>query len=184
MVPIELRYSLTPHDLVDGLGVQRHGVRRRWRIALLALPALVGLAIGLVRSNVWDRPADSAAAVVIACLVLVVLAVGFGLLTHRVFARRMRLWQARLIMRGNPAFSQPVRTTVSGVGISAENATGASRSSWSQYPLYVETDRSFVLLASKGFGAMALVLPKRAVVDGDATRLRAMLDAHSHRAMP
>jgi len=42
-------------------------------------------------------------------------------------------------------------------------------------------DRSFVFLASKGLAAMAFVLPKRALVDGDPARLRTVLDAYCQR---
>lgn len=181
MDPIDFAYTLNQDDLADGIAAQLRGRWRGWRVALLAVAALVGLAIGFVRSEGWDLPADSAAIVAGACLVLVVLAVAVGLLVHRYLVRRIRLWQARLIIRGNPALSRPIRTTLSDAGISADHPTGASMSSWSLYPLYVETDRSFVLLASKGLGAMALVLPKRALLGDDTARLRTVLDAYSHR---
>ena len=181
MDPIEFGYTLTPDDLADGIAAQQRSMWRGWRVALVVLPALVGLAIGFVRSEAWDLPADSAPIIAVASLVLVFLAVGVGLLTHQLLVRRIHRWQARLIIRGNPALSQPIRTTLSDTGISADNATGASMSSWSMYPLYVETDHSFVLLASKGLGAMALVLPKRALVGNDAARLQAVLDIYCHR---
>jgi len=182
MDPIELCYTLTQDDLVDGIAAQQRGLWRGWRVALLVVPALLGLAIGFVRSEAWDMPADAVPIIVAATLAIVLLAAGAGLLIHRLLLRRIHLWQARLILRGNPGLSQPIRTTASDMGISADHATGASISSWSLYPLYVETAHSFVLLASKRLGAMALVLPKRALLDDDSARLRAMLDTYSRSA--
>jgi hypothetical protein len=179
MDPIELCYTLTQDDLVDGIAAQQRGMWRGWRIVLLVVPGLLGLAIGLVRSEAWSLPADSVPMIAAASLVIVLLAAGAGLLIHRLFVRRIHLWQARLLLRGNPGLSQPIRTTASDVGICADHATGASISSWSLYPLYVETAQSFVLLASKRISAMALVLPKRALVGDDTARLRAMLDTYS-----
>ena len=74
--PIEVCYTLTQDDLVDGIAAQQRGMWRGWRVALLAVPALVGLAIGFVRSEGWDQPADSALIIAVASLVLVLLAVG------------------------------------------------------------------------------------------------------------
>ncbi|HEY9411288.1 MAG TPA: YcxB family protein [Jiangellaceae bacterium] len=179
--PVELEYTLTSDDLRDGVGVQLRGIRRRWLVALLGLPPLVGIAIGLVRADSWDLPADAVPFLVIGCFVVMLVAVGFGLLAYRLLHRWFRRWQAHLIMRGNPWLSQPMRTTVADTGVHARNATGESRSSWSQYALYVETDQSFVLLASKRIGSIALVLPKRGLTGEDAGRLRALLDTHCQR---
>ncbi|MEV0715433.1 YcxB family protein [Asanoa sp. NPDC050611] len=181
MGEIELSYTLTDDDLAEGIAAQRRGIRRGWWAALLMVPALVGLAIGLVRSAVWEAPADAAPQTAIACVAAVLLAVGVGLLTRRLLVRRIHRWQARLLMRGNPTLARPIRTTVSSVGISVDNATGASMSSWSMFPLYVEGDHVFVLVASEGPGATALVLPRRALPDDDTARLRAVLDTYSHR---
>lgn len=178
---IELHYTLTPDDLLDGVAAQMRSLWRRGLVALLTVPPLVGLAIAFVRSEVWELPADAAPIIAVVSLVLVLVAAGFSLLLYRLLLRWSYRWQARLIMRGNPWLSQPIRTTVTDTGVHASNATGESRSSWSQYPLYVETDRSFVLLASKGLGAMALVLPKRGLVGEDPEPLRALLATHCHR---
>ncbi|GAA4565087.1 hypothetical protein GCM10023176_12390 [Micromonospora coerulea] len=183
--PIELRYTLTADDLLDGVTAQRRGVRRPWMAALVAVAPLVGLAIGFVRAEVWEVSADAAPAIAAVSVVLLLGSVGFGLLLYwlllRLLPRSVYRWQVRLILRGNPWLSQPIRTTVTDTGIHASNAAGESRSSWSQYPLYAETDQSFVLLASKGIGAMALVLPKRGLGGEDAARLRTLLDTHCHR---
>lgn len=179
--PVELRYTLTSDDLLDGVVAQLRGIRRRWLVALLAVPPLVGLAIGFVRSEGWELPTDAAPVIAVAFLVVLLVAVGVGLLVYRLLSRWVYRWQARLIMRGNPSLSQPIRTTVTDTGVHVSNAAGESRWSWPQYPLYVETDRSFVLLASKGLGAVVLVLPKRGLVGEDSARLRALLDTHCHR---
>lgn len=183
--PVELRYVLTEDDLLDGITAQRRGVGRRWVVAVLAIAPLVGLAIGLVRAEVWEMSANAALIIAVVSLVLLLVGVGVSLvlywLLHRFLSRLVYRWQARLILRGNPWLSQPVCTTVTDSGVRAGNATGESRWFWSSFPLYAETDRSFVLLASKGLGAMALVLPKRGLGEEDATRLRALLDTHSHR---
>ncbi|GAA1878206.1 YcxB family protein [Asanoa iriomotensis] len=178
--PVELRYTLTAADLVDAIATQRAVNSRRWTLALLLLP-LVGVAIGLVRSDAWELTAEGAVIVLVVCAVLAVVAGGLGLLVSKVFVRWVHRWQASMLMRGNPAFAHPCRTTVTEAGLHADNTTGESRSSWSQYPLYAETDRSFVLLASKRLGAMMFVLPKRALADDDRARLRALLDTHSSR---
>lgn len=179
--PVELRYTLTTDDLLDGVVAQLRGIRRRWLAGLLMVPPLLGVAIGLGRSEVWELPAKGILIVAAACLVLILVVAALSLLLHRLLLRGVYRWQVRLIMRGNPWLSQPVRTTVTDLGVHVSNPTGESRSSWSQYPLYVETDRSFVLLASRGLGAMALVLPKQGLAGEDAARLRALLDARSHR---
>jgi hypothetical protein len=178
---IELRYTLTSDDLVDGVASQLRGVWRGGLILLLTAAPLMGLAIGFVRSEAWELSADALAIVAVAALVLVIVIVGLGLLLYRLLLRGLYRWQARLILRANPWLAEPMRTTVTPAGVHASNTTGESRSSWSQHPLYVETERSFVLLASKGFGAMALVLPKRGLVGQDAAPLRALLDTHSNR---
>lgn len=76
-----------------------------------------------------------------------------------------------------------MRTTLTDTGIGVHTSNGAveSRWSWPQFPLYVETDLSFVLLASKRLGATAFVLPKRGLGAEDSAQLRALLDTHCHR---
>lgn len=170
--PIEVRYTPTQDDLAEGFAARRRG----WRVVVLAVTVLLALAVGFLRSGAWDLPTDSAAVVV-----AVLLAVGLGLLANRFLLRGIHRWRARLVLRGNPRLSQPVRAGVSDLGVSADNATGASMSSWSLYPLYVERKRSFVLLASAGLTAMPLVLPKRALPEDDIARLRTVLDLHSQR---
>ncbi|MEV4539845.1 YcxB family protein [Asanoa sp. NPDC049518] len=179
--PIECRYTLTRNDLVDAMTAQQHGRwRRSWVVVLLGA-GLVGVGIGFARSEGGALSAGATVLVAVVCLAAVLLGVGFGLVTRRFLMRWVRLWQVALIMRGNPALAQPVRTVVSDAGISMENATGSAKSAWAQYPLYTETDRCFVFLTSKGLGAMALALPKRALDGDDTARLRAVLDAYCHR---
>ncbi|MGI5524689.1 YcxB family protein [Micromonospora sp. CA-259024] len=178
---IELRYTLTSDDLRDGVAAQQRGIWRRGLVALLTVPPLLGLAEGFVRLEVWELPADAVSIIVVASLLLALVIVGFSVLLYRLLLLLVYRWQARLILRGNPWLSQPIQTTVTDTGVHVSNATGESRSSWSQYPLYHESDQSFVLLASRGLGAMALVLPKRGLVGEDAARLRAVLDTHCHR---
>jgi hypothetical protein len=178
--PIELRYTLTTDDLLDGIAAQMRGIRR-WSVAVLVFIPLVGIGIGSVMSEVWTLPADAFPIIAVAFLAILVVAVGLGLLLYRPILRLAYRWQARLLLRGNPWLTQPIRSTITDAGIETANATAEARSSWSQYPLYVETDRSFVLLASKGLGAVALVLPKHGLVGEDPARLRAMLDTNSNR---
>ncbi|MEV0153848.1 YcxB family protein [Micromonospora sp. NPDC050686] len=179
--PIELRYTLTSDDLLDGIAAQLRGIRRRWLVALLTIPPLVGLAIGFVRAEVWELSAATVPILAVASLVLLLVTVGFSLLLSRVLLRWVYRWQARLILRGNPWLSQSIRAAVADTGVHVGNPAAESTSAWSQFPLYVETDRSFVLLASEKIGAVALVLPKRGLVGEDAAPLRALLDTHSNR---
>jgi hypothetical protein len=181
--PVELRYTVTADDLVDAIAAQRGGFRG-WRAAWFVVPVLLGLAIGFGRAEVWDTPGHGLLIIAIFTLVVALVAVAVGLVVFRFTVRWVHRWQARLLLRGNPALAQPIRATLTEAGIHAENETGESRSAWSQYPLYVETDRSFVLLASKGLGAMAVVLPKRALPGDDVARLRALLDSKSRRRDP
>ncbi|MEV4546272.1 YcxB family protein [Micromonospora echinaurantiaca] len=179
--PIELRYTLTSDDLIDGVAAQLRDVWRRGLAFLLTVPPLLGLAVGFVRSEVWELSADAVSIIAVISLVAALVITGFSLLLYRLLLRWVYWWQARLILRGNPWLSEPIQTTVADTGLHARNVTGESRSSWSQYPLYIETDKSFVLLASEGLGAMTLVLPKRGLVGEDASSLRTLLDTHSHR---
>lgn len=186
--PVELGYTLTPDDLVDGFTARRRRLSRRWPVTMALAPP-VGLAIASVVAQVWTLPADKARTLAVAYLVLLLVAEAFVLplywlyarLCHPLLLRSIYRWQARLILRGNPWMAQPIRATVTDTGVRAGNATGEGTSYWSQYPLYDETDQSFVLLASKGLGASMFVLPKRGMGGEDAARLRALLDAHCSR---
>ncbi|HEU0042893.1 MAG TPA: YcxB family protein [Jiangellaceae bacterium] len=179
--PIELHYTLTSEDLFDGIVAQQRGFRPRWLIALVTVAVLAGLAKGLVSATIWELSAWAVAAVVVVSLVLVLVAAGSSLLLLRVLFAWIFRWQARLIVRGNPWLSQPIRATVTETGVHVSNSTGESRSGWAQYPVYAETDRSFVLLASQRRGAVMLALPKRGLVGSDPAPLRALLATHSHR---
>ncbi|MGH8827461.1 MAG: YcxB family protein [Jiangellaceae bacterium] len=180
--PIELRYTLTSEDLFDGIVAQQRGIRPRWLVALVTVAVLAGLAKGLVSSTVWELSAWAVATVVVVSLVLLLVGAGISLLLIRVLTAWIYRWQVRLIVRGNPWLFQPIRATVTEAGVHVSNATGESRSGWAQFPLYAETDRSFVLLASARRGAVALVLPKRGLVESDAAPLRALLATHSRLA--
>lgn len=180
--PIELRYTLTSDDLFDGIVAQQRSVRPRWLIALVTVAVLAGLAEGLISSAVWELPAWAVATVVVVSLVLALVGAGSSLLLIRALTAGIYRWQARLIGRGNPWLFHPIRAMVTEAGIQVSNATGESRSGWVQYPLYAETDRSFVLLASERRGAVALVLPKRGLVGSDPAPLRALLATHSQPA--
>jgi YcxB-like protein len=109
--------------------------------------------------------------------------IGFGLLLFRflVAARWMYRWQVRLLMRGNPWLSEPIRAIVDDTGLRLTSASRSETAAWSQYLRYVETDRSFVLRASERLGAAVLVLPKRGLVTGDPAPLRALLETHCQR---
>ncbi|MEV4619063.1 YcxB family protein [Asanoa sp. NPDC049573] len=178
--PVTLGYTLTEADWVDGLVAHRRGLRRPWLLPLLIVAALVGVLLGHARSG------RSSAMTVTDVVVLVAVAVGgvvFGLLLFRflVRARWIYRWQARLIMRGNPWLSEPIRAVVDGSGLRLTSASRTETAAWSQYLRYVETDRSFVLRASDRAGAAVLVLPKRGLDSGDPAPLRALLEANCDR---
>jgi hypothetical protein len=182
--PVPLHYTLTSADLLDGFGAQHRYVHRpgylRWVGPMLGV-AVVGSAVNSALSG--DM---STTAVVVMAVMLVVLGglvVGLNRLVPRLFggpplATRLMV---RQIMRGNPALSQPIQGTVSDSGLRLRNTTGETTTDWSQYPLHIETDRSFVLLASQRRGAAVLVLPKRGLVEPDPAPLRALLAAHTRR---
>ncbi|HEX6500134.1 MAG TPA: hypothetical protein VF054_14040 [Micromonosporaceae bacterium] len=174
--PVELRFTPTAEDLLDGVEAQVSGFRRRWLVAFVAIVAVTGL----VAAMSAERRTSTGDVVTVAVIyiALVVPALGVALLLGRYLRRPLYRWQVRLIMRGNPWLSQPVHAVVSEDGVHVRNAAAESTSTWVQYPLYTETDRSFVLLASRGRGAMALVLPKRGLVGQDPAALRAVLAAH------
>jgi uncharacterized membrane protein YeaQ/YmgE (transglycosylase-associated protein family) len=186
--PIELRYTLTADDLADGFIARRSGQRRRGFVMAAAAP-LIGLVIGAVLAEVWKVRADKAGSLAVTLVVLLLGAEALVLLLYWLYARLLypRLlgsiyrWQGRLILRGNPWLAEPIRATVTDAGVHAGNVTGEGTSYWSQFPLYTETDVSFVLLASKRFSASPFVLPKRGLAGEDAERLRALLGAHCTR---
>ena len=178
--PVELSYTLTQDDWLDGFIAHRRHVRRPWLVPLLIAAAIVGILPGLIASH--DSRAMSVGE--IAALALVVpVAIVIGLLLFRllVTARWMYRWQVRLMMRGNPWLSEPIRATVDDTGLRLTSASRSESAAWSNYLRYVETDRSFVLRASERPGAAILVLPKRGLVTGEPAPLRALLEAHCHR---
>jgi hypothetical protein len=173
---VELSYTLTQEDWTDGFVAHRRRVRRPWLIPLLIGAALVGLLPRLVSDGSWPMSGTD-----VAVLATVALgATGFGLLLFRflVGVRWVYRWQARMVMRGNPWLSEPIRATVEDSGLRLTSASRSETAAWSHYLRYVETDRSFVLRASERLGAAVLVLPKRGLLTGDPAPLRALLDAH------
>ena len=79
---------------------------------------------------------------------------------------------------GKPVAVPGARATVTDTGIHLRSATEDATIAWSHHPFYLETVRSFVPLASKGLGAMSVVLPKGGLVEADPSQLRAMLATH------
>jgi hypothetical protein len=99
--PVELGYTLTEADWVDGFIAHRRRLRRPWLLPLLIVTALVGILLGHVRSG---RPSAMSVTEVVVLVAVAVAGPGFGLLLFRflVRARWVYRWQARLIMRANP----------------------------------------------------------------------------------
>ena len=184
---IELGFTLSADDLLDGVIAQnRARRRRRWALpALVVFAPLVGLAIGFVSAHAWDVSPAAVPKLVIVSLGLLVGGMGFGLLLYwlcvRLLPTALYRWQANLIMRGNPWMSHPVHGTVTDTGVHLVNDAAESTSTWSQFPLYAETQQSFVLQASKRRGAAVLVVPKRGLINADAAVLRTLLDSHCQR---
>ncbi|MCX4469473.1 hypothetical protein C5N14_12925 [Micromonospora sp. MW-13] len=177
--PIELAYTLTRDDLRDSVAAQQRRLWGRWLVPLLGVAALGAAISGFVSAEVWELSAGAAAiAVAIGLLVAAVIA-GIALLLIRLLTAAIYRWQARLLVRGNPWLSQPVRATATDTGVHLRTSTGDATTAWSHYPYYIETNRSFVLLASKGIGAVSVVLPKRGLVEADPAQLRAMLATHA-----
>jgi hypothetical protein len=183
--PVELHYTLTSDDLLDGFAAQNRSISRPWYLRWLSTLLTVGvIAVVFVSSAVSGNVAAGTAAIgaVVVLVVVVPVAVGFSLLlrplTHGSWIYRL---QVRQIMRGNPALSQPMHVMVTESGVHFSSATGQSTTSWAQYPLHVETDRSFALLASQRRGGAVLVLPKRGLDAAGSATLRSLLAAHSRR---
>ncbi|MEV4494747.1 YcxB family protein [Micromonospora arborensis] len=175
--PVELSYTLTRQDWLDGFVAHRRRIRRPWLVPVLIVAALVGL----VRSNGFR--AMSATDVAVHATVGLT-AVGLGLLMFRLLigARWMYRWQVRRLMRGNPWLSEPIRATVDDTGLRLTSASRSETAAWSQYLRYIEMDQSFVLRASARLGAAVLVLPKRGLVTGDPAPLRELLETHCHQS--
>jgi hypothetical protein len=178
--PVELSYTLTEEDWLDGFVAHRRRVRRPWLVPVLIVAALVGLLLG----RVFFGGSRAMSAGDVAALATVALVdIGLGLLLFRLLVgtRWIYRWQVRLIMRGNPWLSEPIRATVDDTGLRLTSASRSETAAWSHYLRYVETDRSFVLRASERLGAAVLVLPKRGLVTGDPAPLRALLETRCHR---
>ncbi|MEU4294930.1 YcxB family protein [Kribbella sp. NPDC026596] len=175
--PVELSYTLIQDDWLDGFIAHRRHLRRPWLIPLVIVAAVVGLVLS---ADFRDLSAGDVAALGISALV----AIGIGLLLFRLLiaARWMYRWPVRLIMRGNPWLTEPIRATVDDSGLRLTSASRSETAAWSNYLRYVETDRSFVLRASERLGAAILVLPKRGLVTGDPAPLRALLETHCRTA--
>jgi hypothetical protein len=182
---VELHYTLTSDDLLDGFAAQHRGIRRPWYVKWLSTLLTVGvLAVVFVSSAVsGDMSAGSTVAVAIVFAVVAFVAVGLSVLLRRLLGVPRLIYRlpVRQMMRGNPGLSQPMRVTVTETGVRLTSAAGQSTTGWAQYPLHVETDQSFVLLASARRGAAVLVLPKRGLAGSDPAPLRALIASHSRR---
>lgn len=175
--PVELSYTLTEDDLLDGFVAHRRGVRRPWLIPLVIGYALLGCLIGVISTGGFPTTSGVDLAVLAA---VAVFAAGFGLVLFRLLvgAHWLYRWQVRLFVRGNPWMCEPIEAAVDDAGLRLRSQSRSESAAWSQYLRYVETERSFVLRASERLGAMVLVLPKRGLVTGDPAPLRALLEAH------
>ncbi|MGW0230877.1 YcxB family protein [Actinopolymorpha singaporensis] len=179
--PVELSYTLTEDDVLDGFLAHRRRARRPWLLPVLIVAALDGILLGLVASGGFR---SISAGDITAFAAVALGATGLGLLLFRllVAARWPYRWQARLIMSGNPGLSEPIRAVVDDAGLRLTSASRSETAAWSQYPRVVETERSFVLCASERPGAVVLVLPKRGLpAAGDPSPLRTLLETHCHR---
>ncbi|MFI7661476.1 YcxB family protein [Micromonospora parva] len=184
--PVQLHYTLTSDDLLDGFAAQNRSIPRPWYLRWLSSLLTVGLlAVVFVSSAVSGNVAAGTAVIgaVFVFVVVVPVVVGFSLLLRRLFGGSRWIYRlhVRQIMRGNPALSQPMQATVTDTGVHLSSAAGQSTTSWAQHPLHVETDRSFVLLASERRGGAVLVLPKRGLDAAGLAPLRSLLSAHSRR---
>jgi YcxB-like protein len=177
--PIQLAYTLTHDDLRDSVAAQQHRLWGRWLVPVLVVAALGAAVMGFIFTEIWELSVGAAAIAAAITLVVTAVIVGIALLLLRLLTTAIYRWQARLLVRGNPWLSQPVHATATDTGIHLRSGTGDATTAWSHYPYYIETNQSFVLLASKGIGAMSVVLPKRGLVDADPSQLRAMLATHA-----
>ncbi|MEV0809863.1 YcxB family protein [Micromonospora sp. NPDC050200] len=183
--PVQLHYTLTSDDLLDGFAAHNRSIPRPWYLRWLSTLLGTGMLGVVFVSSVLSQNLTGAAAVAIGVvfIVAVLVGVGFNLLLRRLFGGSRMIYRlhVRQIMRGNPALSQPMQATVTDTGVRLSSAAGQSTTTWAQYPLHVETDRSFVLLASERRGAGVLVLPKRGLDAAILAPLRSLLSAHSRR---
>ncbi|MER5338437.1 YcxB family protein [Micromonospora sp. NPDC002717] len=178
--PIQLAYTLTDDDLRDSIAAQQHRLWGRWLVPVLAVAALGAAIMGFISAEIWELSAGAAAIALAIALAVTAVIAGVAILLLRLLTAAIYRWQARLLVRGNPWLSQPVHATATDAGIHLRTSTGDATTAWSHYPYYIETNRSFVLLASKGIGAMSVVLPKRGLVEADPSQLRAVLATHAH----
>jgi hypothetical protein len=74
-----------------------------------------------------------------------------------------------------------LRATMSEQGVVISGGSRESRTTWSDYGSYMETEQAFILRGSDGKGRLT-PLPKRGLADeGEAARLRVLLDRHLRR---
>ncbi|GAB3974880.1 hypothetical protein V1634_18650 [Plantactinospora veratri] len=180
-----LRYTLTAEDLLDGFAAQSRSFHHPWylRWPTTILTPVVVAAVLVRAALAGDFSTVVALAVLALLVVLMPIMVGVDLLLLR-FLRNPRLiyrLNVGLLVRANPALTKPMTAVVDEVGVRVHNVGGEMRSGWTMHPLHVETERSFVLLASRRRGAAVLVLPKRGLGEADPAPLRALLAAHSSR---
>jgi hypothetical protein len=182
--PVQLRYTLTSDDLLDGFVAQTRRISRPWYLRWLStlLTAAVIAVVFVSSALSGDMAAGPLIGMAVFFVVVVLAAAGFSVLLSR-FSNGSWIYRlsVRQIIRGNPGLSQPMQATLTEGGIHVRSATGQSTTLWAQYPLHVETDRSFVLLASERRGGSMLVLPKRGLDAADPAPLRSLLAAHSRR---
>lgn len=179
---VELRYTLTAEDVLDGLTARHRSVRRPWYLRhsrLLVILAVVSIVyLSAARSGGLSRAGLLVFLVLILLTALVIVATRLAM---RVPARMIQRASVRRMVRDNPAFCQPMVSTVSPAGLHVISGSGESTVRWTQYPLHVETERAFVLFASERPGGAMHVLPKRGLVEADPASLRALLASHSRR---
>lgn len=172
---VELRYSLTGEDLLEGFAAQHRTTKRPWHLRwpfaalLLAIGALIYVAVvgGLLP---------------VVALVALVVPVAFAVLLampHRLYRRAVGQ-----LMRANPMVSQPMTVTLSPAGIRTTGGIGETAVGWAHYPYHAETERVFALFASDRLGGAVLVLPKRGLPTADPEPLRALLESCSRRLGP
>jgi hypothetical protein len=87
--PLHLRYTLTTDDVLDGFAAQSRSISRPWYLRRLSPLLTVGvIAVVFVSSAVsGNMAAGSAAAVAVMFVVLVLFALGVGLLLRRLSDR-------------------------------------------------------------------------------------------------